>query len=326
MKSASEIGLIEGRRVLLAEAHALEAASKKVGIAFSHTLEILSKIKGKVIATGVGKSGIIGRRMASIFSSTGTPAFFMHPVEGVHGDIGIIGKDDAIIMITHSGKSDELMNLLPHIKRHGIPVILVSRDNKSSLSSFADVVLETGVSREACPYNLVPTTSSAVASGLGDALAIALMRIKGFKQKDYKNSHPGGDLGKRLLYKAEDLMTKGNSIPIVSVTLPVADAVEEISAKGLGMACVVDAKGKIFGVLTDGDIRRAVGSGLIGKSKAGEICTRSPKTIKKDLLAVEALSIMEKFKITSLIVTGSGAGKGPLGILHMHQILRAGVV
>jgi arabinose-5-phosphate isomerase len=326
MKSITRKGLDEGKRVLLAEAGALKAASGKIGAPFTKTLEILAGIKGKVIVSGIGKSGIIARRIASIFSSTGTPAFFMHPVEAVHGDIGIIGKEDAIIMITHSGKSDELMNLLPAIKRHGISIILISRDSKSALAQFADVVLETGVSREACPYNLVPTTSSAVATGLGDALALALMRMKGFRQKDYKYIHPAGELGKRLLYKVEDLMTKGVLMPVVKDSDLLINAISVITDKGLGMACVVNVSGMLCGILTDGDVRRAVGKGLVHNSTVGNICTKSPKITRPDLLAVEALSIMEKHKITSLIAIDPAKSKIPVGIIHLHQILRSGVV
>ncbi len=317
-----------GGNVLSAEATALVAASKSLNKSFIDAVHILSLIKGKIIISGIGKSGLIGRRMASVFSSTGTPSLFMHPTEGVHGDIGIIGKDDAMILISHSGKSDELLTLIPHIKRHGIRIITITKDRKCPLSRFADIALETHVTKEACPFNLVPTTSSTVTSAMGDALAIALLKIKGFERKDYKIMHPGGDIGKRLLYRVSDLMKSGNDVPIIADTKTLKDAIEEMSRKKLGMTCITDKKGRLTGILTDGDLRR-----LLEKNQANLFTPIAdlfhpglPKTVKEQLLAVEALSIMEKNSITSLIVVNNPKDRKVVGVIHMHNILKAGVV
>ncbi len=319
--------ILDGKNVLVSEAKALAIAAKKLGKPFSRAVNLILTVKGKVITTGIGKSGIIARRIASILSSTGTPSFYMHPVEGIHGDIGIFSKDDALILLTHSGKSDELLNLLPYIKRHGIPIILISKDSSSSLAKIATVVLETGVNSEACPYNLVPTTSSAVATGLGDALAIALMKAKKFRESDYKLVHPAGELGKRLLYRVSDLMVTGETLPLISKDTILRQAVSVISQKRLGVACVVGYHGELIGIITDGDIRRAVERNInFDAIKVSSVCTKIPKTVFPETLAVEALSTMEKNQITTLVVLNRGKKRVPIGMIHLHHILRAGVV
>lgn len=320
--------LKEGRCVLSAEASALSVAARHLGADFLATLRILAHIRGKVITCGVGKSGLAARRLASVLSSTGTPAFFMHPVEGLHGDIGIISADDVAILMSHSGKNDELLNLIPFIKRQGAKIVIFTRNRRSPLARFSDIVLETRVNREACPFNLVPTTSTAVTSGLGDALAIALMKLKGFEQKDYQSVHPGGAIGKRLLYRVEDLMISGQKIPTVSQDDTLRDAVAEMSRKSnLGMTCVTGPGGRLVGILTDGDLRRLLETGRGELSlPVSRVMTPRPKTVPRHMLAVEALSLMERHAITCLIVTG-GPGRSRIeGVLHMHSILRSGVV
>jgi arabinose-5-phosphate isomerase len=246
----------------------------------------------------------------------------------VHGDIGIIGKDDAVILISHSGHSDELLTLIPHIKRQGAKIITLTRDKKCPLARFADIPLETNVKREACPFNLVPTTSSTVTSAIGDALAIALLKIKGFERKDYKIRHPGGAIGKRLLYRVEDLMKSGKEVPVIPGGKTLQAAINEMSRENLGMTCITDNKGRLTGILTDGDLRR-----LLEKNRANLfdsvdtlLLSRRPKTIGKHLLAVEALSMMEKNSITSLIVVNNPDDRKVIGVVRMHDILKAGVV
>lgn len=320
--------LKEGRNVLRQEAHAILSTAQSLGTAFTQTLELLFALKGKIIISGIGKSGILGKRMASVFSSTGTPAFFMHPTEGVHGDIGIISKNDVILLISHSGKSEELLTLIPHIKRHGIKIITLTQYKKCPLARFADIALETHVKKEACPFNLVPTTSSTVTAAIGDALAITLLKLKGFERKDYKLRHPGGAIGKKLLYRVEDLMKSGMELPSVSDSGTLKNAIEEMSKKKLGMTCVLNKQGRLVGILTDGDLRR-----LLEKNKADLqapvkqlLSGKTPKTIVRSMLAIEALSIMEENSITSLIIVDNASERKVIGVIHMHNILKAGVV
>jgi arabinose-5-phosphate isomerase len=285
-------------------------------------------MRGKLVISGIGKSGIVGRRMASVFSSTGTPAFFMHPTEGMHGDIGIISSSDIVMLISHSGESEELLRIIPYIKRQGARIIAVTKSKHSPLSGFADITLPTGVTREACPFNLVPTTSSAVTAALGDSLAITLLKIKGFKRSDYKNVHPAGAIGKRLLYRVEDLMFSGADVPVIREEQTLGQAIQAMSAKkNLGMVCVTDGGGRLKGILTDGDLRRLLGTGRALVSRPCRECmTKNPKVVLKRLLAVEAVSIMERHSITSLIVVDSLKLRKIAGVIHMHTILRAGVV
>ncbi len=319
--------LAEGQRVLRAEAAAIAACSRRLDRSFTDALTLLSQVKGKIIISGIGKSGLIARRMASVFSSTGTPAFFMHPTESLHGDIGMISDTDAVILISHSGRSSELNSIIPFIKRRGVKIISMTRDKESPLSKFSDVTLETRVYKEACPFNLVPSISSAVTTSLGDSLAITLMKMKGFKHQDYKNVHPGGEIGRRLLFRVQDLMQSEDKIPVTSENDSLDIAIRIMSAKKLGMTCVVNSRGALAGILTDGDLRR-----LLEKKKADlsapvkSLKIAQPKTVVPSLLAVEALSLMEKHSITSLIVVNNPRQKKITGVIHMHNILKAGVV
>jgi arabinose-5-phosphate isomerase len=318
----------EGKKILMAEAGAIARAARSLGRPFQDAVAMLADIKGKIIVSGIGKSGIIGRRIASVFSSTGTPAFFMHPTEGMHGDIGIISKNDAVILISHSGKSDELLTLLPYIKRQGVKIIAITRDQRSPLSKFSDITLPTHVVREACPFNLVPSTSSAVTAALGDSLAILLLKIKGFRKRDYKSVHPGGAIGKRLLYRVGDLMYSGADAPVIDQDQTLGQAIHAMSAnKNLGMVCVRNRKDALTGVFTDGDLRRLLQTGRADLSaRAAAFMKRRPKTVLQNQLAVEALAVMERHAITSLIVVKSKKQKKIAGVIHLHSILRAGVV
>jgi arabinose-5-phosphate isomerase len=319
--------LREGHLVLKAEAEAILSASKSLGQAFIKAVRILSQAKGKVIVSGIGKSGITGRRIASVFSSTGTPGIFIHPTEGVHGDIGLISENDVVVLISHSGTSDELLALIPHIKRQGAKIITITKGRNSPISKFSDIVLATKVNREACPFNLVPSTSSAVTAAIGDSLAIALLKIKGFKKSDYKNVHPGGEIGKRLLFRVEDLMLSGNRVPVINENRTLKDAILIMSKKKLGMTCVLNKDRKLRGIVTDGDLRR-----LLEKRRANlnariaTVMKANPKTVLKTMLVVEALSVMEKYSITSLIVVNNRKQKRIIGVIHLHSILKAGVV
>jgi arabinose-5-phosphate isomerase len=319
--------LAEGRQVLAAEAKAMLAVARNLDDSFVEAVRLIKSSRGKVIISGIGKSGLVAQRIASILSSTGTPAFFLHPTEGLHGDIGIVSDNDVVILVSHSGKSDELLNLLPHIKRSGVKIIVITQNLQSALSRFADLTLQTYVKREACPFNLVPSTSSAVTAGLGDALAIALLKAKGLKREDYKRVHPGGAIGKKLLYRVLDLMHTGDHLPIVGQHKPLRDAIRVMSDKKLGMTCVVDNNNRLCGILTDGDLRRLLQTERADLN-APVSCLKiaRPKTVSADLLAIEALSIMEKHSITSLIAVNSPRELKIIGVLHMHDILKAGVV
>lgn len=328
MNSKGPRALAEGRAVLVAEARAIQVAARALGPAFAAALDALKTMRGKVVTLGVGKSGIVARRMASVFSSTGTPAFFLHPTEALHGDIGIISQHDVAVLLSHSGASQELLQVLPYIKRQGVKIITITKTKSCALAGFADIALETAVKKEACPFNLVPTVSSAVTTAIGDSLAITLLKLKGFKQSDYKNVHPAGAIGKRLLYRVADLMYSGSDLPLIQEHQTLGQAIQAMSAKkNLGVVCITGKKGGLTGILTDGDLRRLLGTGRAALANSvGDVMTRSPKVVLKSLLAVEALSIMEKHSITSLVVVDDLKGKKITGVIHLHAILRAGVV
>ena len=268
--------------------------------------------------TGVGKSGIICKKIAATLSSTGTPAFFLHPTDAAHGDLGMVRGEDTVVAVSNSGETKELLSIIPLIKSFGIPVIGMTSNPNSSLARLSDVVLNLHVEREACPLNLAPTTSTTVTLALGDALAAALMMLKGFTSADFKRLHPGGRLGVRLS-RVKELMRKGREIPRVNPETSMKEVIYEISSKKLGATLVVDEKGNLVGIITDGDLRRAFERGFTLDSRAKEIMTEEPKVISQDMFAEEALKIMEKNKITVLPVVNNG-GK-VVGIIHLHDIL-----
>jgi len=317
----------EARRVLKIEAEAILDLSEKIDEDLSRAVEFLCHCKGKVVLMGMGKSGLVARKIASTFSSTGTPAFFLHPAEGANGDFGVLAKEDVVIAISNSGETRELLEVLPLIKRYGNRLISLTGNANSSLAKAGDVCLNIHVKEEACPLGLAPTASTTATLALGDALAIALMVKKGFDEKGFALLHPGGTLGRRLLLKVEDLMHVGKALPMVREKTSMKDAIFEISSKRLGVAAVCNGEGHLVGVITDGDLRRALEkfSDLLER-QASEVMTRNPKWIERDALAAQAVQRMEEYSITSLFVFNQPGEKVPVGIIHLHDLLKAGVV
>ena len=317
----------EARRVLRVEAHSILDLAERIDENFLRAVEILYNCKGRVVLMGMGKSGIVARKIASTFASTGTPAFFIHPAEGLNGDFGMLTKEDVVIAISKSGEIRELLEVLPLIKRYGNRLITLTGNLKSSLAKAGDVSLNIHVKEEACPLGLAPTASTTVTLALGDALAVTLMEKKGFKERDFALLHPGGALGKRLLLKVEDLMHIGEAFPVVSEKTLMKDVIFEITSKRLGVTGVCNGKGHLVGVITDGDLRRALErfSNLLNR-EAFEVMTKNPKWIEKDALAAKAVQRMEEYSITSLFVFNNGGDKVPMGIIHLHDLLKAGVV
>jgi arabinose-5-phosphate isomerase len=288
-------------------------------------VELLQCCRSKVVVTGVGKSGLICRKIAATLASTGTPSFFLHSGDALHGDLGMVMKGDVILAVSKSGETDEILKLLPHFKQHGLKLIVITGNPESTLAKAGDVVLNVRVKDEACPMGLAPTSSTTAALALGDALAVVLLEQKGFNQEDFASRHPGGTLGRRLLLRVEDLMVRGDQLPLVQEETLVKDALFEITAKRLGVTGVADVEGKLVGVITDGDLRRGLESrGQILDLNAREIMTRNPKTIPADTLATEAVSVMERFSITSLFILDNGSKK-PLGVVHLHDLVKAGI-
>jgi len=317
----------EARRVLKIEAQSILDLSENVDEDFTKAVELLHHCKGKVVLMGMGKSGLVGRKIASTFASTGTPAFFLHPAEGVNGDFGMLTKEDIVIAISNSGETRELLDVLPLIKRYGNRLISLTGNMNSSLAKAGDVSLNIHVKEEACPLGLAPTASTTATLALGDALAIVLMIQKGFDEEDFALLHPGGTLGKRLLLKVEDLMHVGKAFPTVTEKTLMKDVIFEISSKRLGVTAVCNGEGHLMGVITDGDLRRALEkfSDLLDR-RASDVMTRNPKWIEKDALAAKAVQRMEEYSITSLFVFNQSGDKVPVGIIHLHDLLKAGVV
>jgi arabinose-5-phosphate isomerase len=316
----------EARRVLEVEARAIDAVASRGGKEFARAVERISSCAGRVIVTGMGKSGIVGKKIAATLSSTGTPAFFMHPGEATHGDLGMVTSADVVLAISNSGETEEVVALLPFIKRFGVGLIAMAGKGDSALGRAADVVLDVGVPEEACPLNVVPTASTTAALAMGDALAVALLKQRGFDEEDFAKYHPRGILGKKLLTRVGDLMHSGDDLPRVGPDTKLVDCLMEISSKRLGVTTVVDAEGALMGIITDGDLRRGIerwGRGYFDM-KAGEVMTREPKRISSDELAVKALAVMQEHSITSIVVP-DGDGR-PEGIIHIHDILRQGIV
>src|SRR6266446_9022908 len=312
-------------RTLDAEGSGITAISaalqSDLGGSFASVADLIRNAKGRLIVTGLGKSGHIGRKVAATFASTGTPAFFVHAAEASHGDLGMITADDVIMALSWSGEQPEMKNLITYAKRFRIPLIAVTAERDSTLAKAADVALTLPRAREACPHNLAPTTSSLMMLALGDALAIALLEGRGFTSTDFSVLHPGGKLGAMLKY-TRDLMHAGDAVPLKPLGTKMSDALVEMSSKGFGCVGIVDARGYIVGIVTDGDLRRHMRPDLM-TAFVDDVMTKNPKTISRDLLASEALEILNSSKITALIVTEANK---PVGIVHMHDILRAGVV
>ncbi len=312
--------------VLKIEAEAIQSLIDRLDNNFLDAIDIIIASTGKVVVTGIGKSGLIAKKIASTFASTGTPSLFLHPAEGVHGDLGVLVKDDVLIALSNSGETNELLSMLPLVKRMGIKLISITGNVKSTLAKAGDVVIDLRIKEEACPLGLAPTASTTAALAMGDALAVSLLLKRGFKEEDFALLHPAGSLGRRLL-RVSDLMHTGDGLPLVTVNTSVRDAILEITSKRLGLTGVVDRQGKLEGVITDGDLRRALESGNdVLTKQVVDVMTHTPKTIQKDALAAKALKLMETYSITALFVhNGKEAGK-PIGILHIHDLLKAGVV
>jgi arabinose-5-phosphate isomerase len=311
--------------VLRVEAHGILSMIDRLDESFVRAVELMRGCRGKVVVTGVGKSGLICRKVAATLASTGTPSFFIHAGDGVHGDLGMVMKDDVILALSNSGETDELLKVLPHFKFHGLKMIVMTGNPESTLAKAGDVVLNVGVRDEACPLGLAPTTSTTAALAMGDALAVVLLEEKGFNEADFAVRHPGGILGRRLLLRVEDLMCRDEQLPLVQDVTSVKEALFEITSKRLGVTGVIDVRGELVGVITDGDLRRGLHSrGDILALQAKDIMTSNPKTIPADTLATEAVAVMERFAITSLFVL-DGGNKRPRGIVHLHDLVKAGL-
>jgi arabinose-5-phosphate isomerase len=317
--------LERAKKVLEAEARAIQDLIPRLGEDFSRAIDLVLECKGRVVVSGIGKSGLVGRKISSTLSSIGVPALFLHPAEGAHGDAGMVVRGDIVIALSNSGETEELLNLLSAVRRLGIHIISLTGNVESSLARWSDVALDVGVAEEACPLDLVPTSSTAAAMAMGDALAMALLEKKGIRPEDFAAFHPGGSLGKRLLLQVKDLMHAGDEIPVVKLDTPFQDLIFEISSKRFGVTTVLDKKGRLAGIVTDGDLRRAFERHKdVLKTRAEEVMTAGPKVIGGDALAAEALRVMESHSITALVVS-DGDGRVS-GIIHLHDILRAGIM
>ncbi len=311
------------RRVLSIEEKSLSVVGSRLGEEFVKAIQILSSCEGRVVFAGIGKSGLVCRKIAATFASTGTPALFVHPAEGEHGDLGMLMRGDILVAVTYSGETEELVRLLPAVKRLGIPIICMTGVKGSRMAKRADVVLDISVKEEACPLGLAPTASTTVTMALGDALAVALLELRGFTEEDFAIFHPGGALGRKLK-TVEDIMHSGEEIPAVTDSAKMKEALLEITSKKLGFTTVVDESRRLVGIITDGDLRRIMENEEdIFSLTAGHVMTTDPKTIEGSAMAARALQIMESRSITSLVIIG---GDGTIeGVLHLHDILRAGI-
>lgn len=315
---ANKSGIELAKEVLETEARAILGLIPQLGADFVAAVELLHNCAGRVVFSGMGKSGIIARKLAATMSSTGTPAYFLHPAEAIHGDLGVVRADDIVVALSYSGETEELVRLVEAIKRTGAKMIAMTGESQSTLAQAANIALSCHVAEEACPMNLAPTASTTAALALGDALAMALSQRKGFKAEHFANLHPGGRIGKKLMRIAA-LMHSGDKVPVVSPDTGAVDLIHEMSSKRLGMTCVVDADGRLAGIVTDGDLRRHLSRGVdVLKQRAKDIMTSSPVTIPPTLLAVEALQVMETRKITSIVVVGE-TGRVE-GVVHLHDL------
>ena len=326
MNKTQEI-ITSAQRVVEIEADAVAALGQRLDESFAKAVEMVLACEGRVVVTGMGKSGLICQKMAATLASTGTPAIFLHPAEGVHGDLGILMKGDVVIAVSNSGETEEITRILPIIKRMGLPLISMAGNPSSTLAKAGDVFLDISIKEEACPLQLAPTASTTATLVMGDALAVALLQQRGFREEDFALYHPGGALGKRLLLRVDDLMHVEEEIPRVTPDTLLKDALYEISNKKLGITGVVDSAGALIGVFTDGDLRRQIEQGFDALSKpVSEVMNRQPKRILHTNLAAKALQRMEEYKITSLFVFNSEEDNKPIGIIHLHDLLKAGVI
>lgn len=314
----------KGKEVIRIEAGAVAALESKIDESFAQAVEMIYACEGKVIITGMGKSGLVARKIVATLNSTGTAAIFLHPSDAVHGDLGMVRKEDVVICISKSGDTEEISEILPLLRRIGVRVISMVGNLNSHLGKQSDLVLDISVKEEACPHDLAPTASTTATLVMGDALAIALLEKKNFTREDFAMFHPGGNLGKQLLLMIEEIMVSGDAVPVVREDVSLTEAIYEMTSKRLGATCVVDSKGILTGVITDGDLRRLLGRMTnVADVRAKEAMTRNPKTIRNNVLAVVALEDMERFSITQLIVVNEQ--HRPVGMVHLHDLVKAGL-
>lgn len=317
----------EAREVIQIEIEALQAMSSRLDASFDAAVELIYACHGRVVITGMGKSGLICQKIAATMASTGTPTFFLHPAEGMHGDLGMMTRDDVVIAVSNSGETEELTRILPVVKRMGLPLIAMAGRPQSTLAKAGDVFLDISVLKEACPLGLAPTASTTATLAMGDALAVALLVKRGFRAEDFALYHPGGALGKKLLLKVEDLMHAGTEMPLVSEGTLLREALFEITSKKLGITGVGNSRGELVGVFSDGDLRRTIAQGLeLLNQPIGALMGRQPKRILRSELAAKAVQLMETHTITSLFVFDDATALRPCGIIHLHDLLKAGVV
>lgn len=319
-----ELTIQKAKEVIRVEAEAVAALSSRIGAAFVEAVELIFECKGRVIVTGVGKSGLVARKIAATLASTGTAAFFIHAAEGLHGDLGVVREEDVILIVTKSGDTNEIIALLPQLKNIGVKLITITGTLDTALTKVSDIVLDASVKEEACPHDLAPTASSTAALVLGDALAVALLERRGFTMEDFASIHPGGNLGKKLLTRMEDLMYTGEHIPIMNEDSLFKDVILEMNRKRFGAVCIVDDNGKLKGIITEGDLRREIEKGeAILQSKASLIMSTEPKVVSSQTLAVEALAILEEHNILQIITVDEE--QKPIGMIHLHDLLDAGI-
>jgi arabinose-5-phosphate isomerase len=317
--------LVTAREVLEIEAKAVADLIERLDQGFTQAVELIMACRGRVVVSGIGKSGHVARKIASTLASTGTPAFFVHPAEASHGDLGMISREDVFLALSNSGETDEVLAIVPLLKRQGAKLIAMTGNPGSALGKEADVHLYAGAAKEACPLNLAPTASTTAALALGDALAVALMQSRGFTRDEFAASHPGGSLGRKLLTHVRDVMRSGKEMPRIGDGATLMEGVLEMSRGGMGMTAVLDGNGRVVGVFTDGDLRRSLEKGTdVRTARIAKVMTREPRTIGPDKLAVEAVEIMERFKVNQLLVVD--AGHKLLGALNMHDLFRAKVI
>lgn len=320
-----EQSIEKGKEVIRKEAQAIIDLEDRIDKDFARAVDMIVNCKGRVIISGMGKSGIISRKIAATLTSTGTAAMFLHPAEGMHGDLGIVHKDDVMICISKSGDTSELFQIVPLVKKIGVPIISITGNRRSRLAERSDIILDASVKEEACPNNLAPTASTTAALVIGDALAVALLERRNFKAEDFAQIHPGGSLGKKLSIKIDDIMFTGDKIPIVTKDLPFEKVIFEMTSKRFGSAGVIDENNRLIGIVTDGDIRR-----LVEKTKdvwtltANELMTQNPKTVKLGIMASDALKLMTDYSIMQVIIVDNN--NVPCGIVHLHDILEAGIL
>jgi arabinose-5-phosphate isomerase len=324
--SVTDTSLIEvGRKALAVEIEGLQAQLPRLGAEFARACRICLDCRGRIVVTGMGKSGHIAGKIAATLASTGTPAFFVHPGEASHGDVGMITREDAVLALSNSGETDEILTIVPAIKRLAVPLIAMTGSPQSALARAATVHLDIAVPAEACPLNLAPTASTTAALAVGDALAVALLKARGFTEEDFARSHPAGNLGRRLLLHVRDVMRTGTAVPTVRLDAPLAEGLMEMTRKGLGMTAVMDGAGHVAGIFTDGDLRRALDRAAdLRTTRMQEVMTKSAKTVHAGMLAAEAVHLMEEHRITALLVVD--ADNRAVGALNVHDLMRAGVV